>query len=237
MYKDIEEIYKKESPYNRIKIKTFWVYILTIPFLLVFNYYKIYLMMILTMGIVIWRMKKISEKILNEKLYFNFNNHDKEKISLNKIIEAKEKLLFIGYLKSKSLYNKETIKCLLDHYRRYVKPKIAGGNFLSVLSIIISIPLAFVSKDGFDINSFSSSIPYLISIVLLFGIVYYPVNKITEIKKFFTGEDGMIERLEGIFSELYVEYDNHDAKNSSKKSEKIKSKKIKTDKQKKSKNK
>ncbi len=99
MYKDIEEIYKKESPYNynRIKIKTFWVYILTIPFLLVFNYYKIYYMMIQTMVIVIWRMKKISEKVLNEKLYFNFNNHDKGKVSLNKIIEAKEKLLFIEY--------------------------------------------------------------------------------------------------------------------------------------------
>lgn len=133
MYKEIEEIYKKESPYNKIKIRTFWVYLLTIPFLITFNYYKCYFMMVITIGIVILVMKKISEKVLNEKLYFSFNNQGKGKVPLNKIIEAKEKILFVDYLKIKSLYNKETIKCLLDHYRCYIKPKIVGGNFLSIL--------------------------------------------------------------------------------------------------------
>lgn len=200
MYKDVEEIYKKKSPYNIIKIKMFWIYLLAIPFLLTFNYYKNYFMMVITIGIVILAMKQISEKVLNEKLYFNFNNQNKEKIPLNQIIEAQEKALFRDYLESKSLYSKDTIKCFLEHYRCYIKPKIVGGNFLSILSIIISISLAFISKDGFDINSFGTSIPYLLSIIFLFGIVYYSLSKITKIKKFFTGEDGMIERLEGIFS-------------------------------------
>lgn len=220
MYKDIEEIYKKKSPYNRIKIRMFWVYLLAIPFLLTFNYYKSYFMMIITIVIVILVMKKISEKVLNEKLYFSFNNQDKGKVPLNKIVEAKEKILFVNYLKIKSLYNKETIKCLLNHYRCYIKPKIVGGNFLSILSIIISILLAFISKDGFDFNSFSTSLPYLLSIIFLFWIVYYPVSKITKIKKFFNGEDGMIERLENIFSELYIEYEKRNNENNGIKAQK-----------------
>ena len=231
MYKDIEEIYKKKSPYNRIKIRMFWVYLLAIPFLLSFNYYKSYFMMIVAIGIVMLIMKKISEKVLNEKLYFSFNN--KGKVPLNKIIESKEKILFIDYLKIKSLYNKATIKCLLEHYRCYIKPKIIGGNFLSILSIIISVLLAFISKDGFDFNSFSTSLPYLLSIIFLFGIVYYPISKITKIKKFFTGEDGIIERLESIFSELYVEFDENNCIEKSKKE----FKKIKISKRKKSKKK
>ncbi len=233
MYKDIEKIYKKKSPYNRIKIRMFLVYLLAIPFLLSFNYYKCYFMMGVIIVIIILVMKKISEKVLNEKLYFSFNNQDKNKVPLNQIIEAKEKILFIDYLKIKSLYNKETIKCLLEHYRCYIKQKIIGGNFLSILSIIISVLLAFISKDGFDFNSFSTSLPYLLSIIFLFGIVYYPISKITEIKKFFTGEDGMIERLESIFSELYVEFDENNRIEKSKKE----LKKIKINKSEKSKKK
>lgn len=188
--------------------------------------------MIITIGIIILIMKKISEKVLQEKLYFSFNNRGK--VPLNKIIESKEKILFIDYLKIKSLYNKETIKCLLEHYRCYIKPKIIGGNFLSILSIIISVLLAFISKDGFDFNSFSTSLPYLLSIIFLFVVVYYPVNKITKIKKFFTGEDGMIERLESIFSELYVEFDENNGREKSKKEfKKIKIKINKTKKPKK----
>lgn len=231
MYKDIEEIYKKKSPYNKIKMRMFWLYLLAVPFLLIFNYYKNYFMMIITIVIVILIMKKISEKVLKQKLYFSFNN--RRKVPLNKIIEAKEKILFVDYLKIKSLYNKETIKCLLDHYRCYIKPKIVGGNFLSILSIIISVLLAFISKDGFDFNSFSTSLPYLLSIIFLFGIVYYPVSKITKIKKFFTGEDGMIERLESIFSELYVEFDENNSREKSKKEfKKIKIRKAKKSKKK-----
>lgn len=170
-------------------------------------------MIVITIGIVTLAMKNIFEKVLKKNLYFSFKNQDKGKVPLNKMIEAKEKILFVDYLCSKSLYNKETIKCLLDHYRCYIKPKIVGSNFLSILSIIISISLAFISKDGFDINSFNKSIPYLFSIIFLFGIVYSPMRKIIEIKKFFTGEDGMIERLENIFSELYIEYDKRNNEN------------------------
>ena len=39
-------------------------------------------------------------------------------------------------------------------------------------------------------------------------LLYFSYNQFIEAKKFLKGEDGMIERLEEIFSELYVEYIN-----------------------------
>lgn len=154
-------------------------------------------------------MKKTYEKILNEKLFFSFPIFKKKlrTISLNTLILENEKKIFVDYLKSNFMYKKETIKIIMEHYRCYIKPKVVGGNFLSILSILISVLLAFVSKDGFDIKSFEISIPYLVSLVFLFLIVYLPLSNITKIRKFFSGEDGMVERLESIFSELYIEYD------------------------------
>lgn len=230
MYKDIETIYKKKSPYNKIKIRMFLIYFISIPFLLCFNYYRKYIMMIMTMIIIIFIIKKESEKILSEKLCFNFFKQNRNTIYLDQIVEKKEKALFIDYLKNKSIYNKETIKCILNHYRCYLRPKIIGENFISILSIIISISLAFISKDGFDISSFSASIPYLISIIFLFFVVYYPISKVAELKKFFSGEDGMHERLENIFSELYIDFNKKNNKKLLAKKIKIEPKNINADK-------
>ena len=38
MYKDIEEIYKGKSPYNIIKKRTFWIYVVFILISLIFNF-------------------------------------------------------------------------------------------------------------------------------------------------------------------------------------------------------
>ena len=58
-------------------------------------------------------------------------------------------------------------------------------------------------------------------------MLYFSYSQFIEAKKFLKGEDGMIERLEEIFSELYVECidtNNADKKKESKKQIKRKSK-------------
>ena len=71
MYKKIEELYKKKSPYNKIKIKMFWTYIVIALFLSLFNFFNSYVLMILTVILTIIRMKYICEKELNTKLFKN----------------------------------------------------------------------------------------------------------------------------------------------------------------------
>ncbi len=62
MYKKIEELYKKKSIYNKIKIKMFWTYIVIALFLSLFNIFNLYVLMILTLIMTIIRMKYIYAK-------------------------------------------------------------------------------------------------------------------------------------------------------------------------------
>jgi len=86
-----------------------------------------------------------------------------------------------------------------------IKTKIVGGNLLAILSIAIPAILSFYTKDGFDFNGLANSLPYLISFSIMIILLYFSFSQFIEAKKFLKGEDGMIERLEEIFSELYVE--------------------------------
>ena len=43
--------------------------------------------------------------------------------------------------------------------------------------------------------------------MLTSAIIYFSIKKFAEVKKVLKGEDGIYERLEIIFSELYVEYE------------------------------
>ena len=71
MYKDIEEIYKKKSPYNIIKKWTFWIYVIFIFISLVFNFLNKIVPMILVFIAMLLIMKVVSEKVLNTKLHLN----------------------------------------------------------------------------------------------------------------------------------------------------------------------
>lgn len=204
MYKKIEELYKKKSPYNKIKIKMFWTYIVIALFLSLFNIFSSYVLMILTVIITIIRMKYICEKELNTKLHFKFNKKNTIDKPLDEIICEKENELFQNYLKTKKNYNLQTLKCIMEHYRNLVKPKVVSDNFWSIIAIIVSILLAFVTKDGFDFNSFEKALPYLISISFVVLIILFFIRQFSQAKVFFKGEDGMYERLEEIFSELYI---------------------------------
>lgn len=86
-----------------------------------------------------------------------------------------------------------------------LKTKIGGGNLLAILSIAIPAILSFYTKDGFDFNGLIIALPYLISFSIVIIMLYFSYSQFIEVKKFLTGEDSMIERLEEIFSEIYVE--------------------------------
>ena len=227
MYKDIEEIYKKKSPYNIIKKRTFWVYVVFILISLIFNFLNKIVPMILVFIAMLLIMKIVSEKVLNTKLHFNICKRNENEIILPLIIRNAEKELFKDYSIKNNMYNEKTLLCIIDHYRNMIKTKIIGGNLLAILSIAIPAILSFYTKDGFDFNGLAIALPYLISFSIVIIMLYFSYSQFIEAKKFLKGEDGMIERLEEIFSELYTECINTnivDKKKESKKQVKKKSK-------------
>ena len=227
MYKDIEEIYKKKSPYNIIKKRTFWIYVVFILISLIFNFLNKIVPMILVFIAMPLIMKIVSEKVLNTKLHFNIVKRNENEITLPLIIRNAEKELFKDYSIKNNMYNEKTLLCIIDHYRNMIKTKIVGGNLLAILSIAIPAILSFYTKDGFDFNGLAIALPYLISFSIVMIMLYFSYSQFIEAKKFLKGEDGMIERLEEIFSELYTECINTnivDKKKESKKQVKKKSK-------------
>ena len=115
------------------------------------------------------------------------------------------KKIFKDYSIKNNIYNEKSFLCIIDHYRNLLKTKIGGGNLLAILSIAIPAILSFYTKDGFDFNGLIIALPYLISFSIVIIMLYFSYSQFIEVKKFLTGEDGMIERLEEIFSEIYVE--------------------------------
>lgn len=227
MYKDIEEIYKKKSPYNIIKKWTFWIYVIFIFISLVFNFLNKIVPMILVFIVMLLIMKVVSEKVLNTKLHLSIGKRNENEITLPLIIRNAEKELFKDYSIKNNMYNEKTLLCIIDHYRNMIKNKMVGGNLLAILSIAIPAILSFYTKDGFDFNGLAIALPYLISFSIVIIMLYFSYSQFIEAKKFLKGEDGMIERLEEIFSELYTECINTnivDKKKESKKQVKKKSK-------------
>lgn len=230
MYKDIEEIYKKKSPYNIIKKWTFWIYVIFIFISLVFNFLNKIVPMILVFIAMLLIMKVISEKVLNTKLHLSIGKRNENEITLPLIIRNAEKELFKDYSIKNNMYNEKILLCIIDHYRNMIKTKIVGGNLLAILSIAIPAILSFYTKDGFDFNDLAIALPYLISFSIVIIMLYFSYSQFIEAKKFLKGEDGMIERLEEIFSELYTECINTNIVDKKKKSKKQVKKKSKASK-------
>lgn len=205
MYRDIEETYKKKSPYNIIIKRTFLIYVVFILISLIFNFLNKIVPMILVFITMLLIMKYISEKVLNIKLHLNIGEKKDNEEALPLIIRNAEKDLFKNYSIKNNFYNEKSLLCIIDHYRNMIKNKIVGGNILAILSIAIPAILSFYTKDGFDFNGLANALPYLISFSIIIILLYFTYSQFMETKKFLKGEDGMIERLEEIFSELYVE--------------------------------
>jgi len=230
MYKNIEDIYKKKSPYNIIKKKIFLIYAVFILISLIFNFLNKVIPMILVFIAMLFVMKYISEKVLETKLHLSIGKKKDNEVSLQLIIRNAEKELFKNYSIKNNLYNEKTLLCIIDHYRHMIKTKIVGGNLLAILSIVIPAVLSFYTKDGFDFNGLANALPYLISFSIMIILLYFSYSQFIEAKKFLKGEDGMIERLEEIFSELYVEYINTNIADKKKESKKQVKKKPKASK-------
>lgn len=230
MYKDIEEIYKKKSPYNIIKKRTFWIYVVFILISLIFNFLNKVVPMILVFIAMLLIMKVVSEKVLNTKLHLSIGKKQDNGVTLPFIIRNAEKELFKNYSIKNNMYNEKTFLCIIDHYRNMIKTKIVGGNLLAILSIAIPAILSFYTKDGFDFNGLAIALPYLISFSIVIIMLYFSYSQFIEAKKFLKGEDGMIERLEEIFSELYIECINTNIVEKKKKSKKQVKKKTKASK-------
>lgn len=205
MYKKIENLYKKHSPYNLVRKDMFKIYLTCIFLSLVFNFYNNYILMFITMLIMLLLIIKKCEKILEIKLHISLMSKNKIEKNLKDIISDKEKELFKKYMQKEFLYNEKSILCILEHYRTLFKNKIISSEILTIISIILPIPLSFVKNGDLDINGLTTAIPYLICFTLVIFICYLAFRNFTEIKKMFKGEDGMVERLEEIFSELYIE--------------------------------
>ena len=230
MYKDIEKIYKKKSPYNIIKKWTFWIYVIFIFISLVFNFLNKIVPMILVFIVMLLIMKVVSEKVLNTKLHLSIGKRNENEITLPFIIRNAEKKLFKDYSIKNNMYNEKTLLCIIDHYRNMIKTKIVGGNLLAILSIAIPAILSFYTKDGFDFNGLAIALPYLVSFSFVIIMLYFSYSQFIGAKKFLKGEDGMIERLEEIFSELYIECINTNIVEKKKKSKKQVKKKTKASK-------
>ena len=205
MYKKIEDLYKKHSPYNLVRKDMYIIYSIGIVISLVFNFYNNYILMIITMLIMLLLIIKRCEKILKIKLHICLNIKNKNEKILKDIIDDNEKELFRKYVQKEKLYNEKMILCILDHYITLFKNKITGSEILTILSIILPIPLSFIKDGNFDIKGLVTAIPYLICLAIVIFTCYYAFRNFIEIKKMFKGEDGMVERLEEIFSELYIE--------------------------------
>lgn len=91
------------------------------------------------------------------------------------------------------------------YFRILFENKITSSEILTILSIILPIPLSFIKDGEFDIKDLTTAIPYLICFAIVIFTCYFAFRNFIEIKKMFKGEDGMIERLKEIFSELYIE--------------------------------
>ena len=163
MYKDIEEIYKKKSPYNIIKKRPFWIYVVFILISLIFNFLNKIVPMILVFIAMLLIMKIVSEIVLNTKLHLSIGKKQDNGVTLPFIIRNAEKELFKNYSIKNNMYNEKTLLCIIDHYRNMIKTKIVWGNLLAILSIAIPAILSFYTKDGFDFNGLAIALPYLIS--------------------------------------------------------------------------
>lgn len=230
MYKDIEEIYKKKSPYNIIKKRTFCIYVVFILISLIFNFFNKIVPMVLVFIVMLIIMKNISERVLNIKLHLSIRKKKDDEVTLPLIIRNAEKDLFKTFSIKNNLYNEKTLLCIIGHYRNMIKTKVVGGNLLAMLSIFIPVVLSFYTKGGFDFNGLASALPYLISFSIMIILLYFSYGQFMEAKKFLKGEDGMIERLEEIFSELYVECINLNNVDKNKLSKKQINKKMKASK-------
>lgn len=203
MYNEIEKIYKKKSPYNLIEKIVLLIYFVVCLILFVFKinvviwfaifYLVSFVVLLFLTSFVIKIIGKI--KGSNMSLFIN--------------IRSKEKKVLKKHLKDNDLYNEKSLVCIIDHYRSMIKTKNVESEFLTLLSILLPIISGFYLNGNYDTVGFINFLPYLIISIIIIAIICVFFKGFFAIGRILKGEDGMYERLEEIFSELYIECINN----------------------------
>lgn len=205
MFKKIEELYKKKSSYNKITRKAFKIYVCIFVFVWVFELFANFLYAIPIAFVMIMSMKRICEQEFKTKFHFKVRNKNSENYCVSDAIKEQELNLFRDYVKNNNIYSRESLKNIIEHYRLINVSKLKSNNFLTILSIMISVLISFFDKNNFNINNTVTIFLYIIGIVLLYTMIYWSYKQVYSLTKSLKGEEGMYERLEEIFSELLNE--------------------------------
>lgn len=201
MYGEIEKKYEKESLYNKIK-KWFSIIYFGLAFILyIFNCLNFFIPVVIFLLFIAFIVKEIILKKINKK--------NDTKLSLSQIIKIKELELFRKYSIQKNIYNEKSLICIIDHYKNLIKPKIAKVNILGILSLVVTIISLFYTDEGLNVNKMKEDLPVILFIIFSIILICIILNIFAESLKIIKGEDGMYERLEEIFSELYIECINN----------------------------
>ena len=149
-------------------------------------------------------MKRISENELKKKFYI-FKKLSSKGNTLQDEINNQEIGIMKKYLIVNNLYNEKNVINIINHYRNLIIPKNRGNNFWTIASLIITLIIPFINKDGFNIELLNSVLPYFLSLIIVFGIIYLSYKEIFTLTKSLKGELRIYERLEEIFSEILIE--------------------------------
>ncbi len=210
MYNEIEELYKRKSAYNRITRKFFAVYAISFFSVWVFGLLKHTYISVGIVIILIYSIKTISEHELKKKFYISIQPNKNNNSTLQSEINQQEISIIREFLISNKMYREKNIINIICHYRNLVVQKNNDNNFLSIISLIITVIIPFINKDGINVKMLSLVLPYFFSLLIVFGIIYWSYRQIFTLTKSLKGELRMYERLEEIFSELLVEINNNE---------------------------
>lgn len=208
MYKSIERFYKKNSSYSRIKKWILTIYILFIALSFVLNFYKKVVIMLIFVLVFYYVMIKICERILKKKLNFKLRRINGNETYLSNLIYLEEIKLFKEYAIKNNYYNEKSLLCIIGHYRKSNKIKVIGINMLSLLSVFLPLITAFYTKDGFNLDLMITVLPNTFVYIFVIALLYGLFSQFVSVFRMLKGDDGMPERLEEIFSSLYVELVN-----------------------------
>jgi hypothetical protein len=198
----IDELYK-QSAYKKISFVFSVVFLLAFIIIGILNYFKLYIPMIVISILSVLLIKFWCGKILNTKLKFNIK---KEGEKINAIIKRKDKELFLKFLKDNNIYSESKINSITSHYRSLIKSSGVEDVVWNILNLAISLIPMFITQDGVGNTTYKVAIPYLVVVVVFLLSLYWLIKMIPEIKVIIRRKNTMYERLELIFTELYLEY-------------------------------
>lgn len=188
MYNEIEELYKKKSAYNRITRKFFVVYAVSFFSVWIFGLLKHTYISIALVLILIYSMKVISEHELKKKFYISIQSDKTKYNTLQAEINKQEISIIKNHLILSKIYNEKNITNIINHYRNLIVPKSKSNNFWNIITLIITVIIPFINKDGINIEMMSSIFPYFISLIIVCGIIYWSYKQIFTLTKSLKGD-------------------------------------------------